>query len=243
MSAAEHAPLRVLIHGARGRMGQALLRLCAEAPQHWQPVAAVSRRKPEQRVIDAVPHFSAAELDAVPTFDVMIDASLPEALDSALALAVRRGACLVTGTTGLGDAQQAMLDDAARRIPLLWASNFSQGVVLLEQLVRQAAQAVRSWDCDIVESHHAGKRDAPSGTALTLAAAAEAAGTRPRHASLRAGDIVGDHVVQFTGLGERIELIHRATDRDVFARGALRAAQWLADKPAGRYGMREVLGI
>ena len=105
----------------------------------------------------------------------------------------------------------------------------------------RAAAALPGWNCDIVESHHTQKKDSPSGTALTLGRAAETAGADVHYASLRAGDIVGEHLVQFTGMGERLELVHRASDRDIFARGALHAAQWLQRRPAGRYAMADSL--
>jgi len=234
------APLRLLIHGASGRMGQALLRLCAEAPARFEVVGAVSR-KPQQRVVDGVPQFAAAELQGVPRFDVAVDFSLPEAFDAVLAACVARKAGFVSGTTGLHEAQRIALEEAARVIPTLWASNFSLGVAVLADAVARAARALPGWDCDIVEAHHAGKRDAPSGTALSLGEAAAAAGADPRYASLRAGDIVGEHTVQFAGAGERLEFIHRATSRDVFARGALHAAAWLAGRAAGRYRMADLL--
>jgi 4-hydroxy-tetrahydrodipicolinate reductase len=123
----------------------------------------------------------------------------------------------------------------------LWASNFSLGVAVLHELVERASRALPEWDCDIVEAHHARKLDAPSGTALTLGAAAEQGGARPRYASLRAGDIVGEHTVQFATLGERIELVHRATSRDIFARGALHAAARLAGRAPGHYRLRDLL--
>lgn len=234
-------PLRLLIHGASGRMGQALLRLAAEHPNRVQIVAAVNGRAPAQRVIDGVPHFAARELAGVPAFDAAIDFSLPEGFDAIVALCVARGAALVSGTTGISAAQRSSLDAAATSIPLVWASNFSLGVAVLDELVERAAQAVGGWDCDIVESHHTRKMDAPSGTALTLGAAAERGGATPHYASLRAGDIVGEHLVQFTGLGERIELVHRATNRDVFARGALFVAAQLAGKAPGSYRVRDLL--
>src|SRR5690606_26725029 len=133
-------------------------------------------------------------------------------------------------------------DSAAAGIPVLWAANFSAGVAVLEALVRQAAAALPDWQADIVESHHVHKRDAPSGTALVLGAAVrEGRGSEPHYASLRAGDIVGEHLVQLTGAGERLELVHRATDRDIFARGALDAAARLAGRPPGLYTMRGLL--
>lgn len=221
-------------------MGQALLRLCIEQP-HCTVVAAVTRKSPAQRVVDGVPFFAASELSGVPAFDVAIDFSLPEGFDHVLALCESRGAALVSGTTGLSGSQRDALAAAATRIPLLWASNFSLGVAVLAELVERAAAALPGWDVDVVEAHHTRKQDAPSGTALTLGEAAAAGGAKASYASLRAGDIVGEHTVQFTGLGERLELIHRAGSRDIFARGALHAASRLAGKPAGAYRVRDLL--
>ena len=232
-------PVRLVIHGASGRMGQSLLRLAAELPQ-VQVVAAV-QRKVGQRVVEGVPFFAASELHGVPAFDVAVDFSLPEAFDAVLALCVERGAGFVSGTTGLSDAQRAALEAASARIPLLWAANFSLGVAVLDELVERAAAALSGWDCDIVESHHTRKLDAPSGTALTLGAAAGQGGATPRYASIRAGDIVGEHLVQFASAGERIELIHRASNRDIFARGALHVATRLKDRAAGRYRVADLL--
>src|SRR5690606_37582593 len=163
-----------------------------------------------------VPQFSARELSGVPAFDALVDFSRPDAFDRVLALAVARGAAFVSGTTGLSEAQRDALRLAAERVPACWASNFSLGVAVLAGL------------------------DAPSGTALTLGAAAEEGGATPRYASLRAGDIVGDHLVQFTGHGERLELVHRAGNRDVFARGALHVASRLAGRDPGLYGVQDL---
>jgi 4-hydroxy-tetrahydrodipicolinate reductase len=233
-------PVRLLIHGASGRMGQALLRLCAESAPDCVVAAAVARSV-GQRVVDGIPQFAANELSAAPAFDVAIDFSLPEAFDPVLALCVQRNAALVSGTTGLGEAQQQAIAAAASRIPVLWASNFSLGVAVLDELVERAAAALKGWDCDIVEAHHAHKKDAPSGTALTLGQSARRGGAEPRYASLRAGDIVGEHTVQFTTAGERIELVHRAGSRDIFAHGALHAAMALATHPPGAYRLRDLL--
>ncbi|MGY0651067.1 4-hydroxy-tetrahydrodipicolinate reductase [Luteimonas sp. A537] len=234
-------PVRFLIHGGSGRMGRALLRLCAQGvPEDCSVVAAVSRRPP-QRVVDGVPQFATSELPGVPAFDVAIDFSLPEGFDPLLALCRQRGAALVSGTTGLSDAQRQAMAAAAADIPLLWAANFSLGVAVLEELVERAAGTLAGWDCDIVETHHVHKKDAPSGTALALGAVAERGGAEPRYASLRAGDVVGEHLVQFTGMGERIELVHRATSRDVFARGALLAASRLHGREAGAWRLRDLL--
>ncbi|MGX5672865.1 4-hydroxy-tetrahydrodipicolinate reductase [Thermomonas fusca] len=233
-------PVRLLIHGATGRMGQTLLRLCREQDSGCEVVAAVARQV-GARVVDGVPQFAAAELAGVPAFDVAIDFSLPEGFDAILSLCVARGAGLVSGTTGLSDAQRAQLDAASATIPVAWASNFSLGVAVLHELVERAAALLPGWDCDIVEAHHTRKLDAPSGTALTLGAAAQAGGAQPHYASIRAGDIVGEHLVQFTAAGERIELVHRASNRDIFARGALHVATRLRGRNAGRYRVAELL--
>jgi 4-hydroxy-tetrahydrodipicolinate reductase len=229
----------MLVHGASGRIGQILLRLASERAD-LQVVGAVSRNV-GQRVIDGVPQFSARELSGVPAFDVAIDFSRNEGFDGILDLCLQRGTGLVSGTTGLDDRQRAAIGEAGTRIPILWASNFSLGVAVLTDLVERAARALPDWDCDIVEAHHNRKQDAPSGTALTLGEAIARAGANPRYASLRAGDIVGEHTVQFTTAGERIELIHRAGNRDIFARGALHAAIRLAGRAPGVYRLGELL--
>ncbi len=232
--------IHVLIHGASGRMGQALMRLAPERDD-VQMVAAVSRSKPAQRVVHGVPQFAVGELHGVPAFDVAIDFSLPAGFDTILALCVERDAALVSGTTGLDQAQRDAMERASTRIAVLSASNFSLGVAVLEELVERAAATLRGWDCDIVESHHVHKKDVPSGTALALGECAGQGGAQPRYVAMRAGDIVGEHTVQFTGMGERVELVHRATNRDIFARGALHAAARLAGRDPGRYHLRDLL--
>jgi len=229
-------PIRLLVYGATGRMGQAVLRLAAE-DQEIEIVAAVTHAPPPGSGYVAI-----AELESVPPFDVAIDFSLPIGFDAILALCVARSAGLVSGTTGLSAEQQTALAAAGTHIPLVWASNFSLGVAVLTELVAQAATNLPGWDCDIIEAHHIHKLDAPSGTALTLDAAARCGGAAPRHASVRAGDIVGEHCVQFTGLGERLELIHRASNRDIFARGALYVAKQLSHRAAGKYQIKDLLG-
>ena len=233
------SPARILIHGASGRMGQALVRLARERDD-LQLVALVSRTRPES-IDAAAPWFSGEQLDAVPAFDVAIDFSLPAGFDRVLELCRTRRAALVSGTTGLESSQREALQRAATEIPVLWAANFSLGVAVLNDLVERAAAALRGWDCDIVEAHHTRKLDAPSGTALALGESAERGGATPHYASLRAGDIVGEHLVQFAGTGERIELIHRATNRDIFARGALHTAARLAGRAPGAYSVRDML--
>jgi len=234
-----NAPIRLLIHGASGRMGQALLRLAATMPE-LQVVAAVSRQ-PFPATSD-VPWFATTALAAVPAFDVAIDFSLPAGLSGITALCRVRGAALVCGSTGLDPAQRAVLADAANHIAVLWAANFSIGIAVLNELVRQAAAALPDWDCDVIEAHHRSKRDAPSGTALALGAAlTEGRGRAPQYCAIRAGDIVGEHTVMLTAAGERLELIHRASDRDIFARGALEAARRLAGQAAGSHDLGSLL--
>jgi 4-hydroxy-tetrahydrodipicolinate reductase len=225
-------PIRLLIHGASGRMGRALLRLAAEDAR-FVVTAAVSGQGRALPETGASPVFAVDALDAVPAFDVCIDFSLSEGFGRIFAFCVARGAALVSGTTGLPSVPETA------PIPFLWASNFSVGVAVLAELVRRAAKALPAWDVDIVESHHVHKKDAPSGTALTLGAATGRDAVR--YASLRAGDIVGEHTVQFTGRGERIELVHRATNRDLFARGALEAASRMRGRAPGRYSVTDVL--
>ena len=219
---------RLLIHGVNGRMGQALVRL-AEADPALQVVAGAGRA-------------DAAALAGVPHFDVAIDFSAPDAFDAVLALCQARGKALVSGTTGLQPGQFEAMHRAGTHIPVLWASNFSLGVAVLDRLVAQSSQWLKDWQLDIFESHHVHKKDAPSGTALSLGQTAEAAtGRTPVYHSLRGGDIIGEHTVQFTGMGERIELTHRASNRDIFAQGALFAAQRLNGKLNGVYRFDDLL--
>jgi len=191
--------------------------------------------------------------------DVAIDFTGAAATAAVADAAARAKIALVSGTTGIDDAARAALDRAAATVPVLWEANMSAGVHALADLVRRAAAALGGFDVEIVEAHHRLKVDAPSGTALLLAdAAREGRDARLVHGregrpgarksdeigmhAVRGGDVIGDHHVHFFGDGERIELTHRATSRDVFAHGALRAAKWIAGKPAGRYRMRDVLG-
>lgn len=221
-------------------MGLALLRL-ARKREDTRVVASVSRNAPDPWWTEGAPWFAPQDLEATPEFDVAVDFSLPDALGGILALCQLRGAALVSGTTGLDTGQQAALQEAATRIPVCHAANFSLGVAVLAELVERAATSLADWDCDIIESHHVRKLDAPSGTALALGRRAEQGGAKPRYASIRAGDIVGEHNVQFTAAGERIELIHRASDRDIFARGALHVASKIAGRQPGQYRVADLL--
>ncbi|MGH8287834.1 MAG: 4-hydroxy-tetrahydrodipicolinate reductase [Steroidobacteraceae bacterium] len=197
--------------------------------------------------------------------DVAIDFSQPQATGAHIAACRAARKPLLIGTTGLGAELTGELEAAAREIPLLVAPNTSLGVALLVELVRRAASALPpDFDIEILETHHRMKRDAPSGTALELARAAGAgrglacsealSSASPRRggarqqgqigfAVLRGGDIVGEHTVLFAGPGEELRLSHRAGDRGIFARGALRAAVWLAGQPPGRYGMSEIMQV
>jgi len=197
--------------------------------------------------------------------DAVIDFTAPDATVAHAELAAQAGAAMVVGTTGLDEARMAALRRAAIHVPVIVAPNMSAGVTLLTALVEQVARILdESFDIEIVEMHHRHKVDAPSGTALGLGRAAAAGrnvaldavarmareghtGARPRgeigFATLRGGDVVGDHTVVFAGEGERIELTHKASSRQVFAAGAVRAALWTKGRKPGLYSMRDVLGL
>lgn len=237
------------IIGSAGRMGQALAR------------ALVESGLPQSGGIDR--DGDAAALAAVS--DALIDFSAPAALEGNLDAAIAHARPLLIGTTGLEERHHWLIDEAARTIPVLQTGNTSLGVTLLAALVAKAAGALGpDWDIEIVEMHHRHKVDAPSGTALLLGEAAAAArgvslaqasergrdgatGARARgaigFAALRGGSVPGDHSVILAGNGESITLSHRAEDRMIFARGAVRAIQWLCRQPAGRYRMEDVLGL
>ncbi|HJP97890.1 MAG TPA: 4-hydroxy-tetrahydrodipicolinate reductase [Rhodanobacteraceae bacterium] len=240
------SPIKLAINGANGRMGctlQALLRddarfeltKCVNASNEWREATNAA---------------------------VVIDFSTPEGFDSALEHCRMHRIALVSGTTGLEPVQHRHLDAAATKIPVLHAANFSLGIAVLTRLLRDASAALPDWDLEIIEAHHAHKVDAPSGTALALGGAAASArgqdfddvATYGRHgqaaprtagaigfASVRAGDIVGEHTVLLAGQDERIELTHRAFDSAIFARGALTAGAWLVGRKAGRYTINDVL--
>jgi 4-hydroxy-tetrahydrodipicolinate reductase len=197
--------------------------------------------------------------------EVLIDFTSPEAAKDHAALAIKHHRALVIGTTGLSAADKAAIEAAAGEVPVLQSANMSLGVnVLLTLVERVAATLGVDYDIEIFEAHHRHKADAPSGTALILAdAAAKGRGISrdkamlpPRHGQtgarppggigmsvFRGGDVVGDHTVTFAGIGERLELSHRASDRALFAKGAVKAALWLAGKPPKLYGMKDVLGL
>jgi len=191
--------------------------------------------------------------------DVVIDFTIPDATMNHLDLAVQTGTPLVIGTTGLNEDQEALLQSSANKTPILYAANMSVGVNMLMALVEQAASRLGDdWDIEIFETHHHHKIDSPSGTALALGKSArngrnggdfvtDRAGKRKAgdigYAVQRGGDVVGEHDVTFFSQGERLILGHKATDRALFAKGALRAARWLTNKPAGLYSMKDVLDL
>jgi 4-hydroxy-tetrahydrodipicolinate reductase len=267
----EPALVRAVIVGVTGRMGRALVRAAPGFAQLLITGAVASpaslgvgRDAGEVAGVGGTNLTVSADLPgALVQADVALDFSTAAALRANLAACRTARKPLLLGTTGYDPGLEAELDAAAHDIPLLVAANTSIGAALLTELVRRAAGLLpRSFDIDVLEMHHRLKPDAPSGTALALArAAAEArgalpprpgaqaldpAGPRPEgkigFASVRAGDIVGEHTVLFSGHGEQLSLGHRASDRAIFARGALAAALWLASRPPGRYAMGDFIG-
>jgi len=197
--------------------------------------------------------------------DVVLEFTSPAATAEHAELAADLGTAMVIGTTGLSAEQGERVREAARHIPIVWAPNMSLGVNVLLSIVEEVAKRLGpDWDVEIIEMHHRGKVDAPSGTALALGHAVAAGRgvaleaveqrgrdgiTGPRRtgdigfAALRGGDTTGDHHVVFAGAGERLELTHRATTRAIYAKGAVRAARWVVGRPPGVYGLKEVLGL
>ncbi|KPK58348.1 MAG: hypothetical protein AMJ59_15670 [Gammaproteobacteria bacterium SG8_31] len=261
--------LNLAIIGATGRMGSAVavaaldepdLKLSgglvsADSRDAGMDMAELVGRRPIGIRLSGDPETALANAD------VAVDFSLPSATDAVLAACVARRLPLVLGTTGLTEGQRSALDYAASQIPVVYGANMSVGLNLLRRLTRIAASVLgEDFDAEILDIHHRFKRDAPSGSALELGAAvidgrgsdgAAEIGRRPGdgprelgavgYASLRAGDVVGDHTVLLAGPGERIELVHRVTDRAAFALGALRAARWIAGQKPGLYSMDDVL--
>jgi 4-hydroxy-tetrahydrodipicolinate reductase len=256
---------KLAVCGATGRMGRTVIRLCQEA-EDLTLVGACAASGDAHLGGDAgmlagagaagvavTDDMSAALLGA----DVVIDFSLPAALSELIRHAARQNVAVVSGTTGVKDLSP--LDDAAARIPVLWAPNMSLGIQVLVELAAEAARRLGpGFEIEIAEVHHKKKVDAPSGTAVRLADAIR--DVRPLRTvsgregivgarqsdelgifALRGGDVIGDHTVYLFGPGERLELTHRATSRELFALGALRAARWIAGKPPQRYTLADVL--
>jgi 4-hydroxy-tetrahydrodipicolinate reductase len=224
------SPVRVTLIGARGRMGQTIVDL--------------ARNDPKIEIVAQCDLGDAIE-PAIKNCDVAIDFSNSSAIDEISRAAMQYRKALVIGTTGHSREQRELIEKMAKSLPIVFASNFSVGVNALFALTRRAAEILGSeFAPQIVETHHKMKKDAPSGTAKTLAEILkEALKTEILIESIREGEVVGEHTVTFVGPGERLELTHRAGRREIFARGALRAAEWVAGKPARLYSMQDVLGI
>lgn len=238
----------VLIHGAKGRMGQALLKAADEIGLKLSGA------------VDKGDDIAAA----VARSDVIVDFSHHSATAGIVDLAAAQRKPIVIGTTGHSTEEKAKLVQRVAAVPCVWAGNFSVGVNLLFALTEEASRVLdESYDAEVIEMHHRFKQDAPSGTAarlLEIILKARSLGESDlRHGrqgivgartkrevgihAVRGGDVVGDHTVIFAALGERVELTHKASDRGIFARGALHAAQWLVRQPAGLYDMQDVLGL
>ena len=262
--------IRLIVNGAAGRMGRRIVALASEDAD-VAVVAAVDRADHPDLGTDAgllagvgemgVPLAAEAALPA----DVAMDFSAPESTLAMIDWCAANGVGILVGTTGMGDDGEQRIAAAAGRVPCLLASNTSLGVNVLLRAVRDVAAALGdAYDVEIVEAHHNQKKDAPSGTALSLGrSVAEGLGRdldavavhgREGHVgartraeigfhAVRGGDVVGEHTVIFGGIGERVEIRHVASSRDTFVRGAIRAAKFLAGKPAGRYEMADVLGL
>lgn len=264
---------RIAIAGAAGRMGVNLIKALNNAPETYLGAAServnsslIGVDVGELAGIGKTGIILVDDLTKVINdFDILIDFSSPNATLAHLTLCQIYSKKMVIGTTGFSDAERTLIEQVAKQIPIVMAANYSVGVNLMYKLLEQAAKVMGSYcDIEILEAHHRYKVDAPSGTALgmgeTIAQAmghdlAELAvysregitgARKPKEigfATIRAGDIVGEHTALFADLGERIEITHKATDRMTFANGAVRAAIWLADKPAHLYGMNDVLGF
>jgi 4-hydroxy-tetrahydrodipicolinate reductase len=226
------SPVRVLLIGAAGRMGRTIVDL-AEADPNIQIVAEC----------DLGDSIEAAAQNC----DVAIDFSHADAIDEICWAVLQHGKSLVIGTTGHSQEQRRTIEKTAESLPIVFASNFSVGVNVLFWLTSKAAELLGGdFNPEVIETHHKMKKDAPSGTAKTLAEVLKTSQKIQNEIpiqSIREGEVVGEHTVIFTGPGERLELTHRAASREIFTRGALRAAKWIMGKPPGLYTMQDVLGL
>lgn len=226
------SPVRVLLIGAAGRMGTTIIDV-AKADSEIDIVAQCD--------------LSDSIEPAMKNCDLTIDFSQADAITEVCRAGLHHNRPLVIGTTGHSPEQRRVIENAAQSLPIVFASNFSVGVNVLFWLTRKAAERLgRDFSAEIVETHHKMKKDAPSGTAKTLAEILKAAQKIRNEIpirSIREGDVVGEHTVIFSGPAERLELTHRAANREIFARGALRAGKWIMGRPAGLYSMQDVLGL
>lgn len=223
---------RVMLIGAAGRMGKKIVDL-AERESNIEIAAQCDQG-------DALG-------PAMKNCDVAIDFSQADAIDEICRVALQHRRPLVIGTTGHSQQQRQIIEKTAKSLPIVFASNFSIGVNALFALTRNAAEILSDeFALEIIETHHRMKKDAPSGTAKTLAEILKKARKIDNEISIesiREGEVVGEHTVIFSGPGERLELTHRANSREIFARGAFRAAEWVVGKPARLYSMQDVLGV
>ena len=224
------SPVRVLLIGAAGRMGKTVLDLA-------QGDAEIE--------IAAQCDLGDSIESPMANCDVAIDFSQADSIDEICRAALQHGKSLVIGTTGHSQQQRKTIEETAHSVPIVLASNFSVGVNVLLWLTQKAAELLGSaFNPEIVETHHKMKKDAPSGTAKTLAEILkQVRNSEIPTQSIREGDVVGEHTVIFSGPGESLELTHRAANRGIFAAGALRAAKWIINKPPGLYSMQNVLGL
>lgn len=225
--------IRVVVAGAKGRMGTRIVAMIREAADLEFAGG-----------VDAGENMASALANA----DVVVDFTVAPAAAANATVAAEHGTPLVIGTTGLSADERRTIEAASRRVPVVFSPNMSVGVNVMAKLVAMAAKALgNDYRIDIVETHHVHKLDRPSGTAKRLAEAAIAAGRRSSEEivlrSIREGEIVGDHTVTFAGPAETLAISHHAASRDIFAEGALAATRWIAGKPAGLYTMDDVLGL
>jgi 4-hydroxy-tetrahydrodipicolinate reductase len=241
----------VIVHGANGRMGARLCSLIADDPR-FILVGALARPGSNAIGLPAAHAKTTAstvkiEASCPHHADVVIDFSSDEGARNALRIALDTGAALLVGTTALSELTTREIAGAISRIPVLVAPNTSLGVPVLARAAADVARALGpAFEVSIVEAHHSRKKDAPSGTAIRLADAIKNAGAQVRPdqvLAIRGGDVVGEHTIRFAGPGEYLELTHRATSRDVFVHGAMRAAQWLKGRAPGRYTIEDVLAL
>jgi len=255
----------IIVCGAAGRMGKTIIQL-ANADSELNVTGAVEADSSPAIGTGKPAIVKSSDIEKIINKgDIIVDFTVPSNTVKNLEIAVKKGVSIVVGTTGVYDGEyKGILQNAAKKIPVVASPNMSIGINILIDLVENLAKKIPNYDVEVVELHHNKKKDAPSGTAIRLAEAVASGmgkdlkdcGVYGRHGleesrnlgeigihAIRAGDIVGEHTVYFAGNGERIEISHKATSRDNLASGALKACKWLEGKPAGLYDMRDVLGL